>query len=546
MYPRLELAEEWARTTKDDRPFIMCEFSHAMGNSNGGLADYWALVEARRGLQGGFIWDWVDQGLAAVDAGGRRYWKYGGDFGDSPSDLDFICNGLVFADRSPKPVLAECAKLFQPLAVEAKHPLTGRIRVRNKRDFTDLSDLELFWSLLVEGETIQSGRIDLPRIGPGESAEIDLGLSRKEDIVRKIATLESFVLVEFRLREASAWAPRGHRLAWEELALGPSWPETRARGAPAFEGGAGEGMVAPSIEEAAGTVTVTVGGSRPYNLRFSAEGLLESLAFAGVERLATPLVMNLWRAPTENDGLKTFMDYRGREDFSFYYEGKVMYEWLEAGLEAPVFDLRERRLDKKLGIVTITQEARGRTGRRLGRFVQTWSFTPSGPVGAFLFDLDPELPELPRIGLACALAPGFERVRWYGRGPHECYSDRKAGAAIGLYEAEVDELGVPYVLPQENGNRTDVRRLELKDLGRGLSLRVSSPGTFDFGASHQGSAQWWEALHTADLVRRPETFLYLDVAQRGLGTATCGPDTGERYRLRPGPRQFVLEFGAGG
>jgi beta-galactosidase len=232
-------------------------------------------------------------------------------------------------------------------------------------------------------------------------------------------------------------------------------------------------------------------------------------------------------------------------DFAFYDRDKAMYEWLDAGLDAPRFSLVEMvpgaaRLRTVHGLA-------GRSGRRLGRFIQDWRFPAAGPECSFLFDLDPALPELPRIGLACTLIPGIERVRWYGRGPQECYVDRKAGAAVGLYELSVDELQVPYVLPQENGNRTDVRWVELlapRGAGNAGGLRIAAPSTFDFGASHHGMEQLWKAAHTCELVRKPELYVTIDVAQRGLGTATCGPDTLERYRLRPGPYRFEVSFGA--
>ena len=220
-----------------------------------------------------------------------------------------------------------------------------------------------------------------------------------------------------------------------------------------------------------------------------------------------------------------------------------MYAWLEAGLDRLRFSLEDMRLASGGSGLSIVHEARGRSGRRLGRLVQEWIFGEDGPGCSFLFDLDPGLPELPKVGLACALVPGLESARWYGRGPHECYSDRKAGAAVGLYESSVDGLEVPYVLPQENGNRADVRWLELSRTGSGPGgLRVSSPSLFEFTASHREASQLWAARHVCDLVRRPETFLAIDVAQRGVGTATCGPDTLERYRLRPGPYRLDLDF----
>jgi beta-galactosidase len=543
MYAPVALLEEWAETTEDDRPFIMCEFSHAMGNSNGSLCDYWALVERYKGLQGGFIWDWVDQGIEAFDSSGRKYWKYGGDFGDYPSDLDFICNGLVFPDRAEKPVLAECAKLFQSFVLSSEHPLTGRVLVRNRQDFSSLSGIELHWKVQVEGETALAGKLSLPDAGPDESVEIDLAIPWTDEARAAVAGSESFLFLELRLAEAKAWAPAGHRLAWEQLPL-----SSRSR---AVAPGAKISSAISLSKESGGYATAS---SRPegraYAARVSDSGFLSSLSFGEGELLAAPLAMNLWRAPTENDGLKLFMEMRGIPDFAFYYSGKAMYEWLDAGLDELRFDLVDMRPQSGSPGLSVLHEATSKSGVRVGRFAQAWSFGPEGPDCSFLFDLDPGLPELPKIGLVCALSAGIERARWYGRGPHECYSDRKAGAALGVYSSSIDGLQVPYVLPQENGNRTDVRWVELTgqaDIAGGTrGLRVSSPGSFDFTASHHGAAQLWAARHSFDLVRKPELFLAIDVAQRGIGTATCGPDTLERYRLRPGPYRLELSLRAPG
>jgi beta-galactosidase len=520
MYPPVDLLEAWAETTEDDRPFIMCEYSHAMGNSNGGLSDYWAAIRRHKGLQGGFIWDWVDQGIEAFDAEGKKYWKYGGDFGDVPSDLDFICNGLVFPDRGEKPVLAECAKLFQPIDAGSEHPLSGRVLVRSGRDFTDLAGIELRWAIQVEGEIFLSGKRALPAIAPGGSVELDLEFPWTEDARSRVAGGESFLFLEFLQVEASAWAPAGHRLAWEQFALAPALRSRAARddrGDSSVELRAAAGGYSASSRASA--------GGAAYEARVSDSGFLCELSFGGPSVLASPLAMSLWRAPTENDGLKLFMDRRGIADFDWYCKGKVMYEWLDAGLDALSFALVGMSAAKDSPRLRIEHEVSGRTGGRLGRFVQDWAFSSVGADCSFLFDLDPGLPELPKIGLVCALAPGLELVKWYGRGPQECYSDRKAGAAFGIYESSVDALQVPYVLPQENGNRTDVRWVEISP-GRGAregGLRVSSAGSFDFAASHHGAEQLWKARHTCDLKRRGETFLSIDVAQRGLGTASCGP-----------------------
>jgi len=531
MYPPLSLLDEWSRTTSDDRPFIMCEYSHAMGNSNGGLADYWELIESRRGLQGGFIWDWVDQGIEAFDERGAKYWKYGGDFGDAPSDLDFVCNGLVFPDRTPKPALAECAWLQRPVSARADHPATGRVRVANKRFFSALDDLELRWYALADGVPVASGSAAMPAVGPGESADVALWQSLGDAAREALARSEAILKLEFSLARDTAWAAKGHVVAWEQLPMnaGPA-------AAPALRTGYAAAARAATLDESGGawlSESRTRDGAA-IEARVSADGFVDGLGLDGAPIVVAPLVMELWRAPTENDGLKLFMDKRGMPDYSFYYEGKAMYGWLDAGLDELRFSRPrfERSADEDGSpLLRVVHEVETRTGKRAGRLVQALRFG-GGAVGVdVLFDLDPGLPELPRVGLGTALAPGFETARWYGRGPHECYPDRKAGAALGVWESSVDEMQVPYVLPQENGLRCDVRWAELSN--GAAALRVDGRPAFGFAASHHETARLWKAAHTCELVRRPETSLRLDAAQRGLGTASCGPDTLDRYKVYP-------------
>ena len=283
MYPPVDLLVAWAESTEDDRPFIMCEFSHAMGNSNGGLSDYWAAIERYKGLQGGFIWDWVDQGIEAFDSAGRKYWKYGGDFGDSPSDRDFICNGLVFPDRGVKPVLAECAKLFQDIAASSGHPLTGRIAIRSRLYFTLLEGIDLRWSIQVEGESLLSGTLALPAIPPGESVDLDLAFPWTDETRSRVAGSEAFLFLEFLLREPRSWAPVGHRLAWEQIPLssGAGAGHLRRPRRDAF--GVGSPSTAEFLVEAGGYKARSLGsdGERVYEAAISSSGFLSALSGIG-------------------------------------------------------------------------------------------------------------------------------------------------------------------------------------------------------------------------------------------------------------------------
>ncbi|MDP3177930.1 MAG: glycoside hydrolase family 2, partial [Spirochaetaceae bacterium] len=243
-----------------------------------------------------------------------------------------------------------------------------------------------------------------------------------------------------------------------------------------------------------------------------------------------------------------FMSLRGKEDFSFYYTGKAMYGWIDAGLDELRSEL-ESREDTGAGERLVHRLLTAK-GLPVGRFVQEWSVEEGRVEARIAFDLEPSLPELPRVGLRCRLTPGLNEARWFGLGPHEAYSDRKAGARLGLWSAGAEGLSVPYIVPQENGNRHQARWLELSARGaKAPSLAVSGSRPFDFSLAPYSDEELWAARHWDCLPPFGEAlakgaWLHLDAAQRGVGTATCGPDTLERYRLRPGVYRLALSFEA--
>ncbi len=579
MYPSIAFLEEWDRLGADERPLVMCEFSHAMGNSNGSLADYWALVEQSRAIQGGFIWELMDHGILVGEGGvevkgliepagenaappesrsGGKAWRYGGDFGDRPSDLDFIADGLVFPDRAPKPALTECAHLFRPIRVYAALPAAfharsardasspppdsgarfGRVFVENRFDFLSLAGIRLAWRIVSgarsfadAGGCVATGSAPLPPIPPGGCAPVELGLpveGKEGEALRAALRAGECVLeLAFSLARAEAWAPSGHVLAREQLVL--SGPPL-----------AGVGPASPrpmAADEARASATPLL------NAAFSSDGFLSSLRAAdGRELLASPILPCLFRAPTQNDGLKNFMPLRGKPDFAFYYTAKAMYDWLDAGLNALRHELESR--EDRGASTSIVHRLFTAEGMDAGRLFQRLRAEGSDLVFEVDFDLDPRLPELPRVGLRCRLAPGMARSRWFGLGPEEAYADRASGVRLGVWEGSVTKLVTPYIVPQENGNRHKVRWLELffdaaesGDARPALVLQGLSP--FDFTLSPYAVEELWEGRHWDRLRPMDEAlaggaWLHLDAAQRGVGTATCGPDTLEPYRLRPG------------
>lgn len=537
MYPSIDLIVEYARFHDDDRPLIMCEYSHAMGNSNGSLADYWKAIKENKGLQGGYIWDWIDQGIEA-EKNGRKYWKYGGDFGDTPSDYDFCLNGILLPDQTPKPVMEECRQVFAPVSAKPDPRDTFLWKVKNEFDFTTLDALELTWTLFNEGAVIDKGALDLPAANPGET--VSVRIPGGERLSAELPRMEglTWLRLEFRMKKSDLCAEAGLTIKTEEHIL--------------KEGGA-EDFVMNSLAH-----TETSGDAQD-----AAEALLE------IAGLFTPC---LFRAPTENDGLKTYFSFIGDPRAKFYWENKAAVPWIEMDLlhlectysddgktteTAPSNGGARHTLIRKRGELFAGKNAAPKyAGKRLGRFsfeaatLDSTGNLPANPSGGKIclkcravFDLDPSVPELPRVGLQANIPALFTTVEWLGRGFCESYEDRKAGAETGVFSAEIPDLAVPYVVPQTNGNRTDIRGISIKGGNKTVAFRFGKP--IQFSASIHTEENLLTALHTCDLEdtrNNGEGFwtLHLDCAHRGVGTAACGPDTLERYRIRPG--LYEMEF----
>jgi beta-galactosidase len=487
MYPELEAIVAWATTkTGDPRPMILCEYSHAMGNSNGGLADYFNAFRTHDALQGGFIWEWVDHGIRQVDARGRAYWAYGGDFGDTPHDSNFCADGIVWPDRTPHPGLEELKFLAQPMHVEARPG--GRFRIHNRQYFTSLDRYRGEWELTVDGERCKGGRLPALRIDPGESLDVSLDLPRGSG--------ERFITFRFLQREATDWAPAGYEVGHQQLAL-PGRPAKRPR-ARAVRAGA-DGLLE------SGPVRAVVDLDA---------GALRELALDGRNLLADSARLQIWRAPTDNDGLPQVPSRRSG----------VLPRWLELGLDRLELKLVSARVDGTA--VELVHRAGGLlTHRHRYRLLATGALHVENVV-----ELGAGLRDVPRIGTVLTLVPGLEQLEWYGPGPLEAYSDRLAATVVGRFASTVTEQYVPYIVPQEHGHHPETRWLTLTD-ATGFGLEVRGQPTIGFGASHFTAADLTAARHTNELDPRPEVLLSLDHAQRGLGTASCGPDTAERFKL---------------
>ncbi|HEX9260613.1 MAG TPA: glycoside hydrolase family 2 TIM barrel-domain containing protein [Acidimicrobiales bacterium] len=465
MYTPLEAVVEWARRGPHDRPLVLCEYSHAMGNSNGGLAAYWEAFDRYPQLQGGFVWEWKDHGLRQRLPDGRERFAYGGQFGDEPNDANFVADGLCHADLTPHPALRELAWVHRPAAVS----LVGqRLRVRNRQTFRDLSWLRAEWELMLDGRVAGRGTLAVPPVAPRTTVDVPL----PSGLAAAGPGEERHLTVRWVQRGATAWAPAGHVVGWDQV----GWPARGRR--PARRPLALDGLEL-SIDE---------------------PGVLTGMRWRDVALLSAPVVFTWWRAPLDNDGLKL----------------------LPSNRHTPL----NRWRDTDWSLLQVQQQV---------------DVDSEGVVVRVEVVVPPELADLPRLGHSFHMPARFASLRWFGEGPHECYPDRRASAMVGVWQGAPDEL--PYLMPQEFGLRTGVRWWELVDAkGVGLRIEASAGGLLACSASHHTTAALEAATDWLDLERSDDVVVHLDHRHRGVGTASCGPDTAPEHRIAAGTYRWSFRL----
>jgi beta-galactosidase len=524
MYPAVDRLIDYALNADYKRPLIMCEYAHAMGNSVGNLKEYWETIETYPGLQGGFIWDWVDQGLLKTDEKGVSYWAYGGDFGDTINDMNFCVNGLIFPDRTIHPPMVEFKKLIQPVSVRAVHLESGKIEIVNKHDFVNLSYLSGSWEVVVDGVVVQSGKLPQLNTRPGFADNLMLPYSQP----RLTPGAEGFLNLRFCLAKDTLWASAGHEVAWDQFKLPFAAPEPVTLSVQAM----------PALSVQNDPTSISVRGTDFAIVFDRSSGLLSDYDWRGTALLQSGPALNIWRAPTDNDGFKWMSD-----DEWILSQKKLLSQWLVAGL-----DRLESKLEAFEYAQLLPQAVQIKTVHTVqakdipAGFHHTATYTIYGN-GAVRMENEVtpfgDLPVLPRMGVALVAPAGFEQFTWFGRGPQESYVDRKAGVAVGLYSGTVDEQYVPYIMPQENGNKTDVRWAALSNAA-GNGLLVAGEPLLEVSASHFTAHDLYKAYHTNELERRPEVYFNLDLAQCGLGGNSCGPKTLDKYMLWPTQAKFAI------
>ena len=472
MYPAITAIKEYATSSKADRPLIMCEYSHAMGNSNGTLAEYWEVIETTRGLQGGFIWEFWDHGPVQTMPDGSKRNAYGGDYGETKHDGNFCCDGMVFPDRTAKPAMHEFKAIAAPAVITGVKGSAGQFKIFNKNFFKDLSEYQLQWSITCDGIVQDSGVVKLPKVAPRKTANFKVS-SKK--LAKGTNRGERFITFSLVCVESTPWALPMSEIGWSQIAL-PSTALALAKKAREIG----------DVVDEHGQIVL------PYGI-------------------VAPSI-SLWRAPTDNDRI-----------------GHIASKWEQYGVrELSRTDCLIKQTPFSIKVTNTWQTSTGVS------FKHTQSITPV--VGGFSVKESVTIPkafsDLARVGTLFELDGSLSELLYFGTGSHESYPDRKIGR-IARYVSTVAAQYIPYVRPQENGGHAAVRWFELTNsAGDGLRFAMSKPA--QVSVTPNRDADLADATHDVDVKACRNAVVHIDTAHRGVGTASCGPDTLDKYIIKTG------------
>lgn len=519
MYPSIEECLEYSEENRDPRPFITSEYSHAMGNSNGSLNRYWDAFINYSGLQGGFIWDWVDQGLIKKDSKDRKYWAFGGDFEDTINDFDFCINGLIWPDRKPHPALYEAKKCMQPFSIKPISIAEGRYLIFNNQDFSSTKNLSLKWKIEIEGNPIEYGKLEDFFIEENSSKYFNINYTNFEFTKIPNSTI-SFSIV---YKTDTLWCSKGHVLAAEQFIIPRKLKQINENTYQILDERESEHEIEDLVSENKLMVELK---QQNINTLWNNKKIFNSEP-----------KLNTWRTCTDNDGV------RGR----YGVEKKPLGVWEHFGLDH--IQLSKKEIISREPLHLIDYYTPNKKDSSLISHEQKIVQICSNIIRVEnKFSYPGYLPSLARVGVRFELPKGFNEVEWFGLGPHENYIDRNFSSDLGLFKSTVEQQYVPYILPQENGNKSGVRWFSLNNGKTKVSfinetIRVVKQTEFtdinklgmEFSAHHYCQEDLYQCHHTNEVedVLKESVFVTMDLIQRGVGTGACGPETLDDYKIEP-------------
>ncbi|HCX57512.1 MAG TPA: beta-galactosidase [Sphingobacterium sp.] len=490
MYASPSAMENYAaRNPKPQRPFIQCEYAHAMGNSLGNFKDYWDIIRANKGIfQGGYIWDFVDQCFIKINAKGDTVYTYGGDYEpkEAITDWNYASKGIFYANRTPYPHAWEMKKVYQD--IHSSLMKEKKIQVYNERFFTGLDNVELQWELIVDGKKAQSGLISHLNVLPQQYGVLSIPYQTD-------ARGEKFLNLTYRLKKAEPLLPMGHIIATEQLSLGGVFqPKTTI---------VAQGKI--KTERKDGNLIIS---AKQLQMEFDLKsGWLTRYHYKGRDLMDEHALFktNYWRAPNDNDfGANT---------------PEKLKSWKQVTDSIELLEIRSELIDSLVYVY-----AAYKMPQVYGQLAMKYCINQRGEMRvsqSFTADTTKKVAVLPRFGMQWIMPAGFEAINYYGRGPQENYIDRNFASHVGIYKQTVDQQYFPYVMPQETGNKTDVRWMEIRNK-QGEGLFFTADSTFSMSALHYfdkdlDDGPKRQQRHAADLDKRKQTQVNIDLRQMGVG-----------------------------
>lgn len=505
MYSRMYSSVDWIQNEfltneEENRPFILCEYSHAMGTGPGDLKEYWDLFYSNERLAGGFVWEWCDHGL--------NYDYYGGDFGDEPNDGHFCIDGLVYPDRKPHTGLLELKNIIAPIKAELLSVSELKIKITNLYDFIDLSNIVLKWNIEVDGTTVLNGILDDLMAAPQQSEELKIAANIDDFVGRR-----SYLNLSFHLKEEDYYNLKGQQVYICQFELPVDTVKT-----PILV----DEMSGLTVDKSGRSIVIN-GDEFSYSFdKFN--GQLGSIKYNGVEMLSSPLELTIWRAPIDNDK-------------------HILPQWLENRydkMKLHVYQVAVQAENDKLVKINIKCSLGAYSMAPVVRTNLSYAVYGSGDI---VVSIDGKVREgieyLPRLGVKFAMPKGNETVEYFGYGPHESYIDMHHSSLKSRYLSTVDGLFENYIYPQENGSHYETEWLSISN-NLDMGLLVVGMDNFSFNAAHFTAEDLTDANHAFELVKREETIIHLDYLMTGVGSSACGPELLEKYRIPGG--DFTFKF----
>ena len=497
-------------TNFDKRPVVMCEYAHSMGNSTGNMKTYWDIIHANDRALGGYIWDWIDQGILQKDKYGKEFLAYGGDFGDEPNAGTFCLNGIIASDRTPKPATFECKKVNQPVVITATDVKRGTFKILNRHHVSDLSIYNLYFEVLKNGVIVEKGTINSLNTKPYQTANFKVDFKTP----KQSSNTEYFINIKGTLKNNTLWANAGYLVFEEQFQLTDNNSNIK------------ETTSNSRLNVDENDDKITISNSEIALTVDKKSGYITSYRSKGINVLASPLKLNFWRAETENDEA-----YRNSKNF------KDEINWIKA---------EDRFTVNKVSIITnkkgkIVVAVEGEIKQPETAVNLNYTVLGNGQVKVtYNTTIATSAPNPPRIGMQFDIANTYKNLTYYGKGPHPNYSDRNYGSHIGLFTGDAKTMSYMYAYPEEYGNHTETRWFQLQN-NKSKGVLVKGDKNISFSVLPYSIYNLQEANHINELVERNVLSVQVDLIQQGVG----GDDTWSKkarphkeYLINPGTYSY--------